>query len=149
MRKLILALALSSAALGLAGCQTVHNIDTAVALANQDVGNFTIADEKGWYYAEALYTVPTQAYLSVNSRGLFAGHPDLKATIKADLQKLNGLRQAVYQAYKTANAVTFREKLAGMKALSDQVRGLIPTVTSQASPAPVPSNVLAARVAAS
>lgn len=149
MRKLILVLALASAALPLGACQTVRTVDQAVTLANQNVGDFTIADERGWFYAEALYNVPTVAYLSANRRGLFAGHADLKATIKADLQELNRLRVAVRQAYRTSNSVTFREKIAQMKVLSDQVRRLVPSITAQAVPVAIPSDVLAARVAAS
>lgn len=121
MKKFILALSL---ALVLPGCATIHNVDQAVALANQNVGDFTIADEKGWYYAEALYNVPAQAYLSANSRGLL--HDPLKSQLKHSLQTLNGLRGDVYQAYKTGNAVTFREKIIQLKALSDQIRTLIP-----------------------
>lgn len=122
MRKIIFALAL--AALPLGACQTVHTVDQAVALANQNVGDYTVLDEKSWYYAEALYNVPAQAYLSANSRGLL--HDPLKAQLKSGLQKLNLLRQDVYQAYKAGNAVTFRDKITQLKALSDQVRSLIP-----------------------
>lgn len=146
MRKIIIGLALAVTALALPACQTVRDVTSAVALANQNVADFTVADEKGWYYAEALYNVPAQAYLSVNSRGLFVGHEDLKAKLKGMLQDLNGYRQAVYQAYKTGNSVTFREKIVQMKALSDQIRRLMPTSTAQAGP-PLPSHVLAARVA--
>lgn len=124
MRKLILAVALAAAALPLGACQTIHNVDQAVALANQNVGDYTALDEKSWYYAEALYNVPAQAYLSANARGLL--HEPLKGQLKADLQKLNQLRQAVYQAYQTGNAATFRDKITQLKALSDQVRNLIP-----------------------
>jgi hypothetical protein len=121
MRKLFLALALVAA---LPACQTIHNVDQAVALANQDVGDYTILDEKSWYYAEALYNVPAQAYLSADAHGLL--HEPLKGQLKAKLQQANALRQAVYQAYKTGNAATFRAKIAELKALSDQVRNLIP-----------------------
>lgn len=123
MRKIILALALVAMPLG--ACQTIHSVDQAVALANQNVGDFTVLDEKSWYYAEALYNVPAQAYLSANSRGLL--HDPLKGEIKTKLQQLNQLRQAVYQAYQTGNATSFRDKIVQLKALSDQVRGLIPT----------------------
>jgi hypothetical protein len=126
MHKLFLAFALASALLPLGGCQTIRSVDQAVALANQNVGDYTVLDEKSWYYAESLYDVPSAAYLSVNSRGLFVGHEALKATLKADLQKLNALRQGVYQAYKTGNAAAFRDKITQLKALSDQVRNLIP-----------------------
>lgn len=122
MRKLLFAIAL--AAMPLAACQTIHTADQAIALANQNVGSYTVLDEKSWYYAEALYNVPASAYLSANSRGLL--HDPLKAEIKSRLQGLNALRQAVYQAYKTGNAVAFREKLAQMKVLSDEVRNIIP-----------------------
>lgn len=122
MRKLLFAIAL--AAMPLAACQTFHTVDQAVALANQNVGNYTVLDEKSWYYAEALYNVPASAYLSANSRGLL--HDPLKAQIKTGLQKLNVLRQAVYQAYKTGNATEFRDKIIQLKALSDQVRNIIP-----------------------
>jgi uncharacterized protein YceK len=147
MRKLILAVALASSVLMTGGCATIHNVDQAVALANQNVGDFTIADEKGWYYAEALYDVPATAYLSANSRGLL--QDPLKSQLKAMLHQLNDYRQGVYQAYKTANSVTFREKLQAMKALSDQIRSLVPRSTSQAAPLGVPSAELAARVAQS
>lgn len=122
MRKLFFAIAL--AAMPLAACHTLHTVDQAVALANQNVGDFTVLDEKSWYYAEALYNVPASAYLSANSRGLL--HDPLKTQIKTGLQKLNALRQAVYQAYKTGNATEFRDKIAQMKILSDQVRNIIP-----------------------
>jgi len=111
-------------ALALSACATVHNIDTALALANQNVANFTIADDKGWYYAEALYNVPTQAYLSANRRGLL--HDPLKSQLKHSLQSLNVLRGDVYQAYKAGNSVSFREKIVQLKALSDQIRNQIP-----------------------
>lgn len=124
MRKLTLAIALASVVLPLGACQTVQSVDQAVALANQDVGDFTVLDEKSWYYAEALYNVPAQAYLSANAHGLV--HDPLKSQLKAKLQELNALRQAVYQAYKAGNAATFGDKIAQMKALSDQVRALIP-----------------------
>lgn len=124
MRKLLIAIALTTAALTAPGCSTVKTVDQAVALANQNVGDFTVLDEKSWYYAEALYNVPAQAYLSANSRGLI--HDPLKGQLKASLQKLNQLRQAVYQAYQTGNATEFRDKIAQMKLLSDQVRALIP-----------------------
>jgi hypothetical protein len=124
MRKLLLALALTSTALALPACKTIQTASDAVALANQNVGEFTIADEKGWYYAEALYNVPATAYLSANARGLIT--PTLKATLKPKLQQLNAYRQAVYQAYKTGNSVTFHAKLVEMKVLSDQVRLLVP-----------------------
>lgn len=127
MRKMfIFAACLAVAAMPLGGCQTLRTADQAVALANQNVGDFTILDEKSWYYAEALYNVPAQAYLSANSR--FANEPRwvaIKAVVKPKLQQLNALRQAVYQAYKTGNAVEFRDKIAQMKLLSDQVRTLI------------------------
>lgn len=122
MRKIIFALAL--AALPLGACQTVHTVDQAVALANQNVGDYTVLDEKSWYYAEALYNVPAQAYLSANSHGLL--HDPLKAQLKAKLQTMNVLRGAVYQAYKAGNAATFRDKITELKQLSDQVRNLIP-----------------------
>lgn len=122
MRKLFFAIAL--AVMPLTACQTIHSIDQAATLANQNVGNFTVLDEKSWYYAEALYNVPASAYLSANSRGLL--HDPLKAQIKASLQKLNALRLAVYQAYKAGNAVEFRDKIIQLKALSDQVRNIIP-----------------------
>jgi predicted small secreted protein len=122
MKKLFLALAL--VAVPLAACSTIRTVDQAVALANQDVGDYTVLDEKSWYYAEALYNVPARAYLSTNSRGLI--HDPLKSQIKSGLQKLDALRQAVYQAYKTGNAVAFRDKITEMKTLSDQVRNLIP-----------------------
>lgn len=122
MRKLLFAIAL--AALPLSACATLHTAGQAVALANQNVGDYTVLDERSWYYAEALYNVPASAYLSANSRGLL--HDPLKAEIKSRLRGLNALRQAVYQAYKTSNAVAFREKLAQMKVLSDEVRNIIP-----------------------
>lgn len=147
MRKLILVLALASAVLPLGACQTIRNVDQAVALANQNVGDFTIADEKGWYYAEALYDVPATAYLSVNSRGLI--HDPLKSQLKGMLQDLNRYRVAVYNAYKAGNSVTFHEKLVAMKALSDEIRNLIPRTSAQLTPLSVPSAVLAARVAQS
>lgn len=125
MRKMfIFAAALAVASMPLGGCQTLRTVDQAVALANQNVGDFTVLDEKSWYYAEALYNVPARAYLSANSRGLL--HDPLKSQLKGLLQQLNGLRQAVYQAYKTGNATEFREKIIQLKQLSDQVRGLIP-----------------------
>jgi hypothetical protein len=124
MRRLALALALVATALTASACKTIHTATDAVALANENVGDFTIADEKGWYYAEALYNVPATAYLSANSRGLL--HDPLKSQLKSMLQELNRYRQAVYQAYKTGNAATFHEKLVQMKALSDQVRNLTP-----------------------
>src|SRR4051812_17243529 len=68
MRKLLFAIALAAAPLS--ACATLHTVDQAVALANQNVGDFTVLDEKSWYYAEALYNVPASAYLSANSRGL-------------------------------------------------------------------------------
>jgi uncharacterized protein YceK len=123
MKRLLFALALASATLT-TGCATIHTATDAVALANKNVGDFTVADEKGWYYAEALYNVPASSYLSANSRGLLPAQ--LKAQLKGMLQDLNRYRQAVYQAYKTGNAVTFHEKLVQMKALSDQVRNLVP-----------------------
>lgn len=119
--------ALSVAAMPLGGCATIRTVDQAVALANQNVGDYTVLDEKSWYYAEALYNVPTQAYLSANSR--FGTDPrwlPIKAVVKPKLQQLNGLRQAVYQAYKTGNTVAFKDKITQLKQLSDQVRNLIP-----------------------
>lgn len=125
MKKIMLMVAaLAAIATPLGGCQTVRTATEAVQLANQNVGDFTVLDEKSWYYAEALYNVPAQAYLSANSRGLL--HDPLKAQLKAGLQKLNGLRQAVYQAYRTGNATEFRDKIIQLKQLSDQVRVLIP-----------------------
>jgi uncharacterized protein YceK len=124
MKRLLFALTLAAAALMSTGCATIRTATDAVALANQNVGDFTVADEKGWYYAEALYNVPASAYLSANSRGLL--HDPLKSQLKGMLQDLNRYRQAAYQAYKTGNAVTFHEKLVQMKALSDQVRNLVP-----------------------
>lgn len=122
MRKLFLAIALLAAPL--AACSTFHTVDQAVTLANQNVGDFTVFDEKSWYYAEALYNVPARAYLSANSRGLL--HDPLKTSLKATLHTMNDVRQAVYQAYKTGNAVAFRNKIIELKQLSDQVRSLIP-----------------------
>lgn len=124
MRKILCALALAACCVPTAACQTIKTADQALSLANENVGDFTTADEKGWYYAEALYNVPAQAYLSANSRGLLKG--PLKAQLKGYLITLNEYRGAVYQAYKAGNSVTFREKLIAMKSLSDQIRNLIP-----------------------
>lgn len=124
MRRLIFAIGLATALLAAPACKTIQTATDAVSLANTNVGEFTIADEKGWYYAEALYNVPASAYLSANSRGLL--HDPLKSQLKGMLQELNRYRQAVYQAYKTGNSTTFHEKIVQMKALSDQIRNLVP-----------------------
>jgi len=129
IRKFLLMVALLFA-VPLAGCQTVHNVDTAVQLANQPVGDYTNLDEKSWYYAESLYNVPAYAYLSANQHGLFVGHEALKADLKVKLHYLNEVRQAVYQAYKTSNAAAFRDKINELKQLSDQVRALIPQTSA-------------------
>jgi hypothetical protein len=124
MKRLFLAVALAASALTASACHTITTATQAVALANENVGDFTVADEKGWYYAEALYNVPASSYLSANARGLLKD--PLKSQLKGMLQELNRYRQAVYQAYKTGNAVTFHEKLVQMQALSNQVRALVP-----------------------
>jgi hypothetical protein len=147
MRKLILAFALASVALPLASCATVKTASDAVALANENVGDFTVMDERAFWYSGALYDVPATAYLALNRRGLL--HDPLKSQLKSMLQDLNRYRVAARDAYHAGNSVTFHEKLVAMKALSDEVRRLLPSQSAQAQPIGIPSASLAASVALS
>lgn len=125
MRKLAIATALLFAA-PLVACDSVPSPAQVETVANTPVGDYTILDEKSWYYAESLYNVPAYAYFSANEHGLFVGHDALKASVKAKLQYLNKVRNAVYQAYKAGNAADFATKIQELKTLSEQVNDIIP-----------------------
>jgi hypothetical protein len=113
-------------AFSITACSSIPKPTSVSEIANQPIGDYTILDEKSWFYAESLYNVPAYAYLSANKRGLFATQPALKATLKKSLQALNKGRNEVYLAYKAGNAAAFADKIKALKALSDSVSPLIP-----------------------
>jgi hypothetical protein len=115
VRSLIIALALASTS-----CTANQMLQAAPVIGNVcSAAQGTLVDEKVVYAAEVLYNIPAQAYVSADKNHKIT--PQLKATLKPMLIKLNDLRNAVKAAKGSVNC-----DFASMKELQVQIIQLLP-----------------------
>lgn len=120
MKKLLLVIA----CVALSGCQSLADLSN-VGRSNPVVASVcgaaqgTLIDEKVVYAAEVLYNIPAQAYVSADKNGKLS--PELKATLKPLLVKMNSLRKAIEAGQGAVNC-----DFENMKQLQVQVLQLLP-----------------------
>ena len=117
-----LALAVSTPA-----CSTLGTAGSAVAAAtsNQPLGDQVTFDEKGMYFAEALYNVPAAAYVSADTRNI-AGWASIKPTVRPLLIQARALLLTVREAYRLGDERSFRDRVARLQSLRDRIMTHLP-----------------------
>lgn len=117
MKKVIIVLALMTSA-----CSVNKVLESAPVIGDVcTAAQGTLIDEKVVYAAEVLYNIPAHAYVTADQSGKFEQKLELKATLKALLIKLDGLRRSISAAKGSVNC-----DFNSMKELQVQIVQLLP-----------------------
>lgn len=108
-------------------CSTLGAAGTAVqaATSTEALGDQVTFDERGMYFAEALYNVPAQAYVSADTRNI-AGWASIKPVVRPLLIEARALLLTVREAYRLGDERSFRARVARLESLRDRIMTHLP-----------------------
>lgn len=127
MKRIFLALALTLLSVPVAACDTLGTAGTLVnqATSTAPLGDQVTFDERGMYFAEALYNVPAQAYVSADTRNI-AGWTSIKPVVRPLLIQARQLLLTVREAYRLGDERSFRDRVSRLGVLRDRIMSHIP-----------------------
>ncbi len=124
MRKLLAICMASFMLLAVPACGTLGTA-LGVATSSQPAGDIVTFDERGMIAVEILYNVPAQAYVTADTREL-PGWAGIKPTVRPLLIEARRWLLLVREAYRLGDERTFRDRVARLQSLRDQIMARIP-----------------------